>query len=70
MIGGNELVILIILGLLIFGVRKAPQIGASLGKSIQSFKRAAKGIDEIDITPIESGEEETNQDKSQDAGGS
>ena len=58
MIGGNELVILLIAGLAIFGIKMAPRIGASLGKSLQSFKRAAKGIDEIDVTPVEPYEHE------------
>ncbi len=73
MFGGNEVVIIIIAALLIFGVKKAPQIGNSLGKSIKSFKRAAKGIDEIDVTPVDVDivdivEEETKQENDPDKG--
>ncbi len=68
MFGGNELVLIIVAGLLIFGVRNAPRIGSSLGKSIQSFKRAAKGADEIDITPIASGKEEDEKGREQETG--
>jgi sec-independent protein translocase protein TatA len=68
---GNELIIIIIVALLIFGVKKAPQIGNSLGKSIKSFKQAAKGIDEIDVTPVDVVdivEEETKQENGPDKG--
>ncbi len=46
--GGYEWVILLVLGLLIFG-RRLPEVGRSLGKSIVEFKRGIKGIeDEIE----------------------
>ncbi len=68
MLGGNEIVLIIAAVLLIFGVRNAPRIGSSLGKSIHSFKRAAKGADEIDITPIASGIEEDEKGSEQETG--
>lgn len=67
LIGGQEIAIIIIVGLIIYGVKNAPQIGASLGKSIQSFKRASKGIDEIDVTPIDAGGE-TGRKEQEDTG--
>ena len=60
MIGGHEIVILVILGLLFVGLKNASKISTGLGKSVLNFKRAAKGIDEIDITPV-SVEEEDDQ---------
>jgi sec-independent protein translocase protein TatA len=46
--GGYEWIILLVLGLLIFG-RRLPEVGRSLGKGIVEFKRGIKGIeDEID----------------------
>lgn len=62
LISGQEIAIIIIVGLIIYGVKKAPQIGASLGKSVQSFKRASKGIDEIDVTPVDAAEEAAKGD--------
>lgn len=43
--GPTEMVILLALGLLIFG-RRLPEVGRSLGKSIVEFKRGIKGIED------------------------
>ncbi len=43
--GGSEWVILLVLGLLIFG-RRLPEVGRSLGKGIVEFKRGIKGIED------------------------
>ena len=47
--GMPELVIILVIMLVIFGPGKLPQLGASLGGAIRSFKKAAeeepKGID-------------------------
>ncbi len=52
--GGYEWVILLVLGLLIFG-RRLPEVGRSLGKSIVEFKRGIKGIeDEIETESSQS----------------
>lgn len=46
--GGAEWIVLLVIGLLIFG-RRLPEVGRSLGKGIVEFKRGIKGIeDEID----------------------
>ncbi|HWB19324.1 MAG TPA: twin-arginine translocase TatA/TatE family subunit [Phycisphaerales bacterium] len=42
---GSEWIILLILGLLIFG-RRLPEVGKSLGKGIVEFKKGIKGIDD------------------------
>lgn len=53
--GGWEWIILLVIGLLIFG-RRLPEVGRSLGKSIVEFKKGIKGIeDEIDQASSESG---------------
>ncbi len=47
-IGWQELIILAVLGLLIFG-KRLPEVGKSLGKGIVEFKKGLAGIeDEID----------------------
>lgn len=40
-IGLPEMAIILVVALLIFGPRKLPEIGSSLGKAIRSFKQAA-----------------------------
>jgi TatA/E family protein of Tat protein translocase len=43
-IGMQELIIIFIIALLIFGPRKLPELGKSLGKSIAEFKRASNEL--------------------------
>jgi TatA/E family protein of Tat protein translocase len=40
----QELVIIFIIALIVFGPRKLPQLGKSLGKSIAEFKRASNEL--------------------------
>lgn len=50
-LGIPELLIILVLVLVVFGVGKLPEIGGGLGKAIKNFKRASSGEDEIDVTP-------------------
>lgn len=42
-LGGPELIIVLAIFVLLFGARKLPELGSSVGRSIRNFKR---GIDE------------------------
>lgn len=44
--GLTELLIILLVVLLIFGARRLPEIGSSLGRSIRSFKSSLTGEDE------------------------
>lgn len=44
-LGTQELLIILVLVLVIFGAGKLPQIGGALGKGIRNFK---KGVDDSD----------------------
>jgi sec-independent protein translocase protein TatA len=43
-IGFPELIIIFVVALIIFGPRKLPELGRSLGKSIGEFKRASNEL--------------------------
>ena len=45
-LGLPELVIIVVVILLIFGARRLPEIGTSMGKGIRTFKTALMGEDE------------------------
>ena len=45
-LGTLELVIILLIILLIFGARRLPEIGTSLGRGIRTFKSAITGEDE------------------------
>jgi sec-independent protein translocase protein TatA len=43
-IGAPELIIILTIALIIFGPRKLPELGRSLGKSLSEFKRASNEL--------------------------
>jgi sec-independent protein translocase protein TatA len=49
-LGTQELIIILVLVLVIFGAGKLPQVGGALGKGIRNFK---KGMIEEDEKPLE-----------------
>jgi sec-independent protein translocase protein TatA len=51
-IGTQELIIILVIIMIIFGAGKLPQIGEGLGRAIKNFKRATNDAENaIDITP-------------------
>ncbi|MBA2405783.1 MAG: twin-arginine translocase TatA/TatE family subunit [Bdellovibrionales bacterium] len=47
-LGMGELVIILLIVVLMFGGKKLPQLGSSIGESIKNFKKGMKGEDDID----------------------
>ena len=43
-IGVPELVLILIIGLVVFGPGKLPEIGKAVGKSLNEFKKATSGL--------------------------
>ncbi|MCX5666968.1 MAG: twin-arginine translocase TatA/TatE family subunit [Candidatus Omnitrophica bacterium] len=41
-IGAQELLVILLICLLIFGAKRLPEIGSAFGKTINSFKKAIK----------------------------
>jgi sec-independent protein translocase protein TatA len=44
-IGLQELLVILLICLLLFGARRLPEIGRALGKTIKEFKKGLKEID-------------------------
>lgn len=59
-IGMPELVLIFIVALLVFGPKKLPDIGKSLGKGLAEFKRASDELKKTIETEIEQGKAELN----------
>jgi sec-independent protein translocase protein TatA len=49
--GTQEILLVLVVGLVIFGYKKLPEIGSGIGRAIKNFKKATTEPDEIDITP-------------------
>jgi sec-independent protein translocase protein TatA len=45
-LGTTELIILLVIVILIFGVNKIPQLGKGLGEGIRNFKSSIKSVTE------------------------
>lgn len=66
-IGMQELLLILVVVLLIFGASKLPEIGGGLGRAIRNFRRASSEPDEIDITPKEKKNDASSKDDSNKA---
>ena len=61
-IGPTELIILLVIILIIFGVGKLPEVGRGLGKGIKEFKQASKP-EELEAKEVEKPAEEKEEEK-------
>src|SRR6188474_1480329 len=52
-IGGPELVLIFVLALLIFGPKRLPQIGRTIGKGMAEFRRASTELQRAVNTQLE-----------------
>lgn len=50
-LGTQELVIILIIIVVLFGATRLPKIGSGIGEAIKNFKKGIKEQDEIDVTP-------------------
>lgn len=50
-IGPGEIVILLIVALLVFGPKKLPEMGRSIGKGMREFKNSISMDDDDDVSP-------------------
>ena len=65
-LGPTELIIILVIAVIIFGVGKLPEVGSALGKGVREFKDASKEIQEAteevkSITKIAKEDEESKQ---------
>jgi sec-independent protein translocase protein TatA len=57
-IGMPELILIFVVALLVFGPRKLPEIGKSIGKGLAEFKRASEDLKKTIEQEIEEGKAE------------
>ncbi|MEW5745687.1 MAG: twin-arginine translocase TatA/TatE family subunit [Nitrospirota bacterium] len=50
-LGMQELIIILVIVLVLFGAKRLPELASGMGKAIKNFKKATSEPDEIDVTP-------------------
>jgi sec-independent protein translocase protein TatA len=61
-IGWPEILIILIVALLLFGAKRLPEIGSSMGKAIREFKKSFKDVSaDLDSDEMDSSEEKENK---------
>jgi sec-independent protein translocase protein TatA len=59
-LGTQELVIVLIIVVILFGASRLPEVGRGIGQAIKNFKKATSEPDEIDVTPKKPVEKSTD----------
>ena len=62
-IGLPQILIILVIVLLIFGAKRLPEIGSSLGKGIRSFRSSVTGEEEAKPTTVSSESPDSVEDK-------
>ncbi|MCE5312240.1 MAG: twin-arginine translocase TatA/TatE family subunit [Nitrospiraceae bacterium] len=65
-LGMQELVIILVIVVVLFGATRLPQLGKGIGEAISNFKKGMAEKDAIDVTPKDKtaeGQNKTEQDK-------
>lgn len=52
-LGAGELVMILVIVLIVFGVGKLPELGSGLGEGIKNFRKSYREAKTIDVTPEE-----------------
>jgi len=62
-IGLPEIILILVIIFIFFGVGKLPQVGEAMGKAIRSFKRSSAGLDEEEETTSKASVKKTTKSK-------
>ena len=46
----QHMIVVLVVGLVLFGAKRLPEVGSAIGKAMRNFKQAATELDEVDIT--------------------
>lgn len=64
-IGPTELIVILLIALIVFGPKRLPEVGRTIGKSLREFRQATSDIkDELNLGLDESDEDEDVRPKS------
>jgi sec-independent protein translocase protein TatA len=60
-LGTQELIIILIIIVVLFGATRLPQIGSGIGQAIRNFKKSVREGEEIDVTPDKESKEKRKE---------
>jgi sec-independent protein translocase protein TatA len=63
-LGAQELIIILIIIIVLFGATRLPQLGKGIGLAIRNFKRSTTELEGAEKSPASDGEDEGKKDKS------
>ena len=70
-LGMQELIIILVIVLILFGAKRLPELAGGMGKAIRNFKKGMNEQEEIDVTPqkksVEAGEKKEGEEKTKGA---
>ena len=64
-LGVQEILLILVVGLVVFGAKRMPEIGSGLGRAIRNFRQASSEPDEIEVSSGSKKAEEKTQEKSE-----
>ena len=51
MLGTQDLLVIFVIVVVLFGAKRIPELGKSIGEAIKNYKKGLSEPDEIDVTP-------------------
>jgi sec-independent protein translocase protein TatA len=64
MLGTQDIILIGIIVVVLFGASRIPQLGSGIGQAIRNFKKGVSEVDEIDVTPKDKSDATQKQDSS------
>ena len=64
MFGTQDIILIGIIVVVLFGASRLPQLGSGIGQAIRNFKKGVSEVDEIDVTPKDQSEATPKQGSS------
>ena len=64
-IGAGEFIIILIVGLIVFGPSKLPEVGRAIGKGLREFRKAQAALSQTLNEPLETDKEQGTRNKEQ-----
>lgn len=60
-LGTQELIVILLIIVVLFGATRLPQIGSGIGQAIRNFKKSVREAEEIDVTPEKESKEKRKE---------